>query len=102
LVEGTPDLGLEEHDDADQDRRRRIAEDPGQQPQVEQGGEEPDQAEEQDADHQLHRLGAADQQEHPVEEDRNETDVDQVEGVPPDVPTGQEDQDVPEHDVHSG
>ena len=102
LVERPADLGLEEHDDADQDRGRGVAEDPGQQAQVEQVGEQANQGQQQHAEHQLNRLRAADQQKHPVEEEGHQADVDQVEDMAPDVSALEKHQDVAENDVHFG
>src|SRR2546428_2306229 len=100
LVERAADFGLEEHDDADQDRRRGVAEDPGQQPEVEQVRQQADQREEQHAEHQLDRLRAPNEQEQSVEEEGHQADIDDIEDMAPDIPALEEDQDVAQDDVH--
>ena len=61
LVEGATDLRLEEHDDADQDGGGGIAEDPREQPQVEQVRQQADQGQQEHPEHELDRLGAPNQ-----------------------------------------
>src|SRR5256884_3918596 len=100
LVEGAADLRLEEDDDADQDGRGGIAEDPREQPQVEQVRQQADQGQQQNAEHQLDGLGSPNQEEQAVEEERHQGDVDEIEDMSPDVPALEEHQDVAQDHVH--
>src|SRR2546421_131560 len=100
LVQRAPELWLKEHDDADQDRRRRVAKDPREQVQVEKVREQPDQRQQQDTKHQLDRLGTPNQQENPVDQEGDDADVHEIADVSPDVPALQEYQDVAQDDVH--
>ena len=100
LVEGAADLRLEEDDDADQDGRGGIAEDPREQPQVEQVRQQADQGQQQNAEHQLDGLGPPNQEEQAVEEERHQGDVDEIEDMAPDVPALEKHQDVAQDHVH--
>src|SRR6202022_2909029 len=90
LVEGSADLRLEEHDDADQDRRGGVTENPGEQMQIEEVRQQADQREQEHPEHQLDRLGPSNEQEQPGEEERDQADVDQIEDMTPDVPALEE------------
>ena len=92
LVEGAAQLGLEEDDGGDEDRLAAVGEDELQQTEVELLGGEPEGYQDDQADQQLHRLGAADQLEDLIDDQSDDGDV---EDVPP-AQVAQEDVDVGE------
>ena len=83
LVEGAAQLRLEEDDRRDHDRLGPVAEDELEQPQVQQLRAVPDREDHRQPEQQLHRLGAANQLEQLIQEERDHQHIEHV--APADV-----------------
>ena len=78
LVEGTSQLGLEHDDDRDDDEEGRVAKQPGQQDEIERGGQHADDRQQDEADKDLNALRSAEQTQQLIEDERDDGHVDHL------------------------